>query len=62
MALLVFGDGEEGRPFGQIVEIEVNIEILGERIKVGQVHAQKVLRFELSKRSHCDRVERKWEE
>lgn len=54
MTLLVFGDGEEGGPFGKIVEVEINIEVLGKGIKIGKVHAQKVLGFKLSKRGHCD--------
>ena len=52
-ALLILRNGEEGRPFGKIVEVEVDVVVLGKRIKVCQVHAKEILGFELSKRSHC---------
>jgi len=52
VALMIFRDCEEGRPFVKVVEVEVYGVIFRERIEVREVHAQKILRTKGTKRGH----------
>lgn len=51
--MLVFGDGEEGRPAGEVLVVEVEVVVLGEGIEVGEVHVEEVLRAEGAEARHC---------
>jgi hypothetical protein len=51
--MLVFGDGEEGRPAGEVLVVEVEVVVLGEGIEVGEVHVEEVLRAEGAEGRHC---------
>ena len=36
--MLIFSQGEKGRPFSQVMHVEVDVIILGERVKIGEIH------------------------
>lgn len=42
LAIAVLDDIEERRPFHEIVEVEVQVVVLGQGIEVGQVQAEQV--------------------
>ena len=52
IAILVLGNGEEGGPFAQVVEVEIDVVILGEGIEIGEVHVEQVSRTKRTQRSH----------
>lgn len=53
VAMLVLGDGEEGRPAGEVLVVEIEVIVLGKGIEVGKVHVEEVLRAEGAEGSHC---------
>ena len=40
---MVLRHGEKRGPFCQIMEIEVNIVVLGKGIEIGEIHVQEIL-------------------
>ena len=52
VTVLIFGQGEKGRPFGQVVHVEVDVIILGERVKVCEIHLEEVLWLKRTEGSH----------
>lgn len=50
--MLVFGHGEQRWPLGQIVEVEVDVVVLSQRIEVGEVGSKEVLRTKGAERCH----------
>ena len=43
VAALVFGHCEKRRPFGEVVHVEVDVIILGKRVKVCEIHSEQVM-------------------
>ena len=43
VTVLVFSDCEQGRPFGKVVHVEVDVIIFREGVKIGEVHSEQVL-------------------
>lgn len=50
--ILIFGDCEEGGPFGEVLEVEINVVIFGERVKVCEIHFEEVRRAERAEGCH----------
>ena len=38
VTVLILSQGEKGRPCGQIMHVEVDVIILGERVKICEIH------------------------
>jgi len=53
VSMLVLGDGEEGRPAGEVLVVEVEVVVLGKGIEVSKVHVEEVLRAEGAEGRHC---------
>lgn len=52
VTVLIFSHGEQGRPFCQVVHVEVNVVILRERIQIGEIHFEQVLWLKGTEGSH----------
>lgn len=52
LAIAVLDDIEERRPFHEIVEVEVQVVVLGQGIEVGQVQAEQVAGRHAPDRGH----------
>ena len=38
VTVLIFSQGEQGRPCGEVMQIEIDVIILGERVKICEIH------------------------
>lgn len=52
VAFLIFCYGEERWPFYEVVKVEIEVVILGQRVEVREVHTEKVLRTKCAEGSH----------
>lgn len=52
ITVLVLGHGEKRRPFGEVVHVEVNVVVLGESIKICEIHFEQVLWLKGTQGSH----------
>lgn len=50
--MLVLCDYEKRGPLGVVLQVEVDIVVLGERIKVREIHLQEILRLKESEGCH----------
>ena len=52
IAHLILSNGEEGRPFVEVVKVEIDVVVFREGIEVRQIHAKEILRLALSEGGH----------
>ena len=52
IAVLVFGDCEEGGPVDKVVHVEIDIVVFGEGIEIGEIHVEEILRAEGAEGCH----------
>lgn len=50
--MLIFDDSKERGPSDEVVEVEVDVVIFRQRVEVGEVGVEEVLRLESAERGH----------
>ena len=52
IAVLILSHGEKGRPFSEVMHVEVDVVILRERVKICEIHFEQIMRLTGTERSH----------